>query len=154
MIYAYDITTAVGVTAASPQRTSLKVTKGLVYQIEIEFPPGPLGLLHVSIWDGGHQIWPSNPDFDFHGDNGYITFPDTYLKLVEPYEFTAQTWNEDDTYGHQIHIRIGMASSEVFMARYLPSISFDKMVEALQLAQAQQEAEKEALIAAPLPWKG
>lgn len=153
MIYAYDITTEITDTEDSPKWTRLKVTKGLVYQVEIEFPPGPLGLLHVSIFDAGHQVWPSNPDFDFHGDNGMIVFPDTYLKMVEPYEFMARTWNEDDTYQHQIHIRIGMASNEVFMARYLPSISFEKMLEVMKQVQSEQEAEREAIMAAPLPWK-
>ncbi len=154
MIYAYDITTPANTAQSTPVRTPLKVTKGLVYQVEIEFPPGPLGLCHVSIFDGGYQVWPSNPDFDFHGDNGMIVFPDTYLKLAEPYEFTAITWNEDDTYDHQIHIRMGMASDEVFMARYLPSLGYDKLLEVLQLAQSEQEAQREGLIAAPIPWKG
>ena len=80
MIYAYDITTPKVGEDGNPKRTVLKVTKGLVYQVEVEFPPGPLGLCHVSIHDGGYQVWPSNPDFDFHGDNGMIVFPDTYLK--------------------------------------------------------------------------
>lgn len=154
MIYAYDITTTADTAQADAVRTSLKVTKGLVYQVEVEFPPGPLGLCHVSIWDGGYQVWPSNPDFDFHGDNGYMTFPDTYLKLAAPYEFTAMTWNEDDTYDHTIHIRLGMVSDEVFMGRYLPSMTYEKMLKVLQEAQRQQEVKQAALIAAPLPWKG
>lgn len=132
----------------------MKVTKGLVYRVEVEFPPGPLGLCHVSIWDGGYQCWPSNPDFDFHSDNGYITFEDTYLKLAAPYEFRAITWNEDDTYQHTVHVRIGMVSSEIYMARFLPTLSYDKMLEVLRETQEQQEAERQALIASPLPWKG
>lgn len=153
MIYAFDITTPANTTQANAVRTPLRVTKGLVYQVEVEFPPGPLGLCHVSIHDGGYQIWPSNREFDFHGDNGYITFPDTYLKMVEPYEFTAMTWNEDDTYQHQIHLRLGMVSDEVFMARFLPTLSFDKMLSVLAEAQKRQEEEREKVIAAPLPWK-
>ena len=154
MIYAYDITTVANTTQSSPKRTTLKVTKGLVYQVEVEFPPGPLGYCHVSIHDGGYQIWPSNSEFDFHGDNGYITFPDTYLKLVAPFEFTAVTWNEDDTWPHTIHIRLGMVSDEVFMARFLPSLSFDKMLTVLDEAQKRQEEQREAVLANPLPWKG
>jgi len=153
MIYAYDITTEANVTQSAALRTPLKVTKGLVYQVEVEFPPGPLGLCHVSIQDGGYQIWPSNSEFDFHGDNGYITFPDTYLKLTAPFEFTAVTWNEDDTYDHTIHIRLGMVSDEVFMARFLPSLSFDKMLTVLDAAQKRQEEQREIVLANPLPWK-
>jgi len=154
MIYAWDITTEAAITQPNAMRTALKVTKGLVYRVEIEFPPGPLGLCHVSLWDGGYQVWPSNPDFDFHGDNGYITFEETYLKLIEPFEFTARTWNEDDTYAHQIHVRLGMVSSEIYMARFLPSLSYDKMLQVMRELQEQQDVERETLIAAPLPWKG
>ncbi len=154
MVYAYDIITPASTTEAAPKRSSLKVTKGLVYQVEVEFPPGPLGLCHVQIFDGGHQLWPSNPGESFHGDNGMIVFPDSYLKLAEPYEFQAITWNRDDTYQHQIHIRIGQVSEEIYMARFMPTISYEKMLEILQTVQAQQEEEREKLIAAPLPWKG
>ena len=107
----------------------------------------------MAIQDGGYQVWPSNSEFDFHGDNGYITFPDTYLKLVAPFEFVAVTWNEDDTYQHTIHLRLGIVSDEVFMSRFLPSMTFDKMLLALDAAQKRQEEQREAIIAAPLPWK-
>jgi len=153
VIYSYDITTPKNTSNYSPQRTALKVTKGLVYQVEVEFPPGPLGLCHVAIFDGGFQVWPSNPEQSFHGDNGYMTFGDSYLKLTEPYEFTAVTWNNDDTYQHTIHVRLGMVSDEVFMARYLPSLSYDKMLETLALVQVQQEERQAALLANPIPWK-
>jgi hypothetical protein len=152
VIYAFDITTPANTTQAAPKRTRLKVTKGLVYQVEIEFPPGPLGYCHVAIFDGGHQIWPSNSEFDFHGDNGMMVFNETYLKMAAPYEFVCQTWNEDDTYQHQVHVRLGMVSDEVFMARYLPSISFDKMLAVLNQVQQRQEAERESLLTEPVNW--
>ena len=150
MIYSYDIITPVGVTQAAPLRTRLKVTKGLVYRVEIEFPPGPLSLLHVAIFDGGFQLWPTNPDYDFHGDNGFISFEETYLKSNYPYEFIAQTWNEDETWDHTITIRLGMVSEEVYMARFLPTVSYDKMLEVLAQLEAKQEAERKAIIAEPL----
>ena len=150
MIYSYDITTPVGVTQSAPMRTRLKVTKGLVYRVEIEFPPGPLSLLHVALFDGGFQLWPTNPDYDFHGDNGFISFEETYLKSNYPYEFVAQTWNEDDTWDHTITIRLGMVSEEVYMARFLPTVSYDKMLEVLAQLEAKQEAERKAIIAEPL----
>ncbi len=153
MIYATDITTPASTDITTPKRTRIPVTKGLVYQIEVEFPPGPLGLCHCAIYDGSYQAWPSNPDGNFHGDNGYITFGDTYLKLSEPFEFVAVTWNEDDTYAHTIHIRIGLVSQEIFMARFLPTMSYDKMMEVFQQLQLQQTARAEAIIANPLPWR-
>jgi hypothetical protein len=152
MIYSYDITTPASTAKALPLRTPLQLTKGLIYQVEVEFPPGPLGYHHVTIFDGGHQIWPSNSESSFHGDNGFITFQESYLKLAAPYEFVAVTWNEDDTYEHLTHIRLGLVADEIFMARFLPSISYDKMLEVLRRAQKEQEAAREAALTGPYPW--
>ena len=73
--------------------------------------------------------------------------------MTEPYEFQAVCWNEDDTYPHTIHLRLGMVSDEIFMARFLPTISFDKMLSVLATAQKRQEDQRQAVLAEPLPWK-
>lgn len=153
MIYAWDITTEANTGEEAALRTPLKITKGLIYRVEIEFPPGPLGYCYVQIFDGGYQVWPSNRGEAFHGDNGYITFEETYLKAAEPFELTAVTWNIDDTWPHTIHIRLGLVSEPIFMARFLPTMTYDKMLEVLRQVQEEQEEQRRELIAAPLPWK-
>lgn len=132
--------------------TRLRVTKGLVYRISIYIPSGALGYHHIAIHDGGPQIWPSSPGTYFRGDGDRIDFEDTYLKYAEPWEFQIKTWNEDDSYAHTAVISIGMVSEAVFMARYLPSLSYDKMLEVLKTVAATQEAEKAELIAQPFSW--
>lgn len=152
MIYQTTISTPIATYVTTPKRTALKVTKGLVYKVEIAFPPGPASLLKVQIFDGGHQQWPSTPGEYFQTDAYVISFDDTFLKLTEPYQFDIYTWNLDDTYAHSITVRIGMVSKELYMARFLPSIAYEQMLKILAEEQARQEAEREVTIKEPFSW--
>ncbi|GAG09185.1 unnamed protein product, partial [marine sediment metagenome] len=59
-----------------------------------------------------------------------------------PFEFIVKTWNLDETWPHTINVRVGMASSEAFMSRYMPSITWEKFQAVLAKAAIQQEYEK------------
>ncbi len=152
MIYTADIETDSGQTKANPLITVIKVTKGLVYRVEIEFAPGAAGLHHVVIFDGGYQVWPSTPGQTFHGGWSIIGFDDTYLKMAAPFEFKAYSWNLDETYDHLIQVRIGMVSDEVFMARYLPTYAYDHFMTLIKAEQAAQEERLKEPVTTPFPW--
>ena len=85
MIYSKFITTPANTLQSNPLRTSIKVTKGLVYKVEIMFPPGSLGLLRVAIFDGAYQAWPSTVGEWFRTDGETISYDDTYLKESAPF---------------------------------------------------------------------
>jgi len=145
MIYGITITTGKGTVRYAPSVNRLYVTKGLVYKIEIDFPPGSAGLLGVAIYDGGFQVWPSTLGEWFTGDGILISFDDVYLKETEPYVFDIYTYNEDDTYDHSVTVRLGFVSKEIFMARFLPTVSykyFEEMMLRLQRAQQQLALEQ------------
>ena len=147
MIYSAQISTANTYTKAAPKRTELKITRGLVYKIELNFPPGSAGLAGVMIFDGGFQVWPSTLGQWFTGDDILISFDDVYLKEAEPFLFSIDTYNEDDTYEHLVDVRIGLVSKDIFMARFLPHMSykyFEQMLVRLQAAQAAAVAAQEA----------
>lgn len=144
MIYSAHITTGTEAepdiyTKTSPKRTSLRVTRGLVYKVELDFPPGSAGLAGVAILDGGFQVWPSTLGQWFTGDGIVIGFDDVYLKDTAPYEFTIETYNEDETYPHAVNIRIGLVSKDIFMARFLPTMTYKYMEELILKLAAQQQ---------------
>jgi len=56
MIFTADITTEVGRDFDNPLKTLLKITTGLIYKVEVEFPTGPCGLLYTSCFDGYIQF--------------------------------------------------------------------------------------------------
>jgi len=146
MIYTASIDTVKDTAKAAAQVTRLSVAKGLVYRFEVEFPPGCCGLLHCQVFDGSYQVYPTSRDDSFHSDARNISFDDSYLKTAAPFEFTIKTWNLDETWDHNIQVRIAMASSEAFMSRYMPSISWNKFQSVLAKAALEQETMKKVVI--------
>ena len=142
MVFSTSITTTNGTAKKDAKKTVLKVSKGLAYRFVVEFPPGCCGLLHVQIFDGNYQVYPASMDDSFHSDARAIFFEDLYLKTAAPYEFSIKTWNLDDTWDHTIQVRVGMASSEAFMSRYMPSISWEKSQAVFAKAAVEQELQK------------
>jgi len=156
MIYSLDIATSKSTAYADRDTKPLHVTKGLVYKVEIFFPPGSHGLLHCFIMDGGYQCWPSNPGQTFTGDDILISFDDIYIKNSAPFIFNVNTFNLDDTYDHALSIRIGLVSADIFMARFLPTIAFDILHKRLSEIEQEQREEQERLfkeiIEQPFSW--
>lgn len=108
MIYRFGIPTTTDDTKASPKKTILPLTKGIVHQLDVVFPPGCAGTLHVIIRDALHQVWPTNPDENFAADGQVITFKEHYDLEEEPYELQAYTWLEDASHPHSCIIRLGI----------------------------------------------
>jgi len=96
MIYGTGITTAAGGSKATATRTILRLTKGLIWLMEVDFPPGCVGLVHVQIFDGNYQLLPASPDKDLSGDGRLLRYDDLYLKEAAPFEVSIVTWNEDE----------------------------------------------------------
>jgi len=148
MIYSASITSDKLGDSDANRVIMLPVCKGLVYRFEIDFPAGCCGLLQCRVLDGSYQVWPSSRDDSFHGDNCTIGFDDCYLKTAAPFEFRIETVNLDETWAHTIQVRLGMASAEAFMSRYMPSVSWDKFQEVMAEAAIEQDILRRASIEA------
>lgn len=144
------MTAAVGRDVDNPVISELLIAKGLVYRVEFDFPPGCCGLCHVKIFDGSYQVYPTSRDDSFHGDASVIAFDDCYLKTAAPWMFRVVVWNDDDTWPHTVQVRVGIASSEAFMSRYMPSVSWGKFQQLLAQAAIEQEAQRKASVEADL----
>jgi hypothetical protein len=143
MIYFSTITNPANTSEGNAIATDMAITKGLIWLIEFEFPSGCAGLVHVQIFDGAYQMFPATYNQSLRGDGIVVKYDDLYMKLNPPYTLRIKTWNDDDTFQHTIQVRVGIASIEAFMARYLPSIVWDKFNEMLATIVAQQENIKE-----------
>jgi len=111
MIYDFEISTPANTARTAPVETTLELTPGVIHKLDILFPPGPAGLLHMVIMRELTQLWPSNPDGNFASDDEVISYPEYYDLLEAPHELQAVTWNEDDTYDHIVHVRFGILES-------------------------------------------
>lgn len=146
MIYSATITTTHGATELTATETKLIINKGLIWMIEVEYPWGCCGFVHVQIFDCNYQLFPATPGEYLKGDGILAKYDDLYFKGSAPYELIIKTWNEDETYDHTIQVRIGLATLEAYMSRYIPSMTWDKLAEMIAQIETTQEAEKERAI--------
>jgi len=113
MIYRFGIPTTTDDTKASPLKTILPLTRGTVHQLDVVFPPGCAGTLHVIVRDALHQVWPTNPDQSFASDNDKISFKESLDLDFEPFELQVYTWLEDAAHSHTCIVRVGILPFEV-----------------------------------------
>jgi hypothetical protein len=113
-MYRFPITTAKSITKAKATRTRLDVITGVIDQVNIAFPPGPQGLLHVAIYRSGALLWPPNDDDGYAFEDYTLAWNPLYRLGDEPLEFTAVTWNEDDTFSHLVVIRFNIVPVETY----------------------------------------
>jgi len=150
VIYSKHITTVKKTDGLVYYRDRLRVTRGLVYKVELFFPRGSAGLLGAAIFDGGCSVWPSNVGEFFTGDDELISFDDLYLKEAAPYEFDIYTYNLDTEHNHAVDVRLGLVSKEAYQARFLPSIAwgqFGEMMAKLLAEQAEKAVKQKEIIA-------
>jgi len=128
VVFVSTITTPKDTASTASQETVVKLTKGLIYKFEIFFPPGPSGLVGVSICQADMQLYPRQRDEWFLGDNITVQFDDTYFLSSPPWELRLKTYNIDDTFDHTVQVRIGLMTEMEYLARYAPLAG----IEALQ----------------------
>ena len=150
MIYTASITTPAQTAQSDPLDTRLRVSSGLIWLFEVNFPPGCCGLVHVQIFDGLYQVIPATPRETLYSDAETQRFDDLYFKQFAPYELLIRTWNLDETFDHKTQVRIGMACSKAEMSRYMPSIAFEDFEKLLAESMARQEKERQKQLVATL----
>ena len=111
MFYVQEIITDANTPASTPKETRLKVWAGVIHRCEVMFPPGPAGLLHVTISHGGHQIYPSNELQNFASDSETVGFNDYYQLQPGLNLMIIRTWNVDETFAHTCRVRLGVMPS-------------------------------------------
>lgn len=109
MFYRYSLLVPANTPKTTPVHTTMYLTRGIIHQVEIAFPPGCAGLVHVAIFRFEHQAWPTNPDEQFAWDNISLVIRNEAFGLIDhPYNLSLRAWSEDDTFPHTIVCRIGV----------------------------------------------
>lgn len=106
MFYEFRITTPANTSSDDPLGTQLQLDEGVITAVEVLFPPGCVGLVHLQVRRELHQIWPANADADLAGDTFPIRWDDEVPVDEPPYVLTAVTWSDDDSYAHTVTLRI------------------------------------------------
>jgi hypothetical protein len=102
------ITSPAETVEGAPTEQEIELCKGFISRVWVRFPSGPVGLLHVCIYDEATKLWPGASGQYFTGDNEVIEFNVEYdVPLVgSDYKLTIKAWNEDDAYPHSALVRV------------------------------------------------
>jgi len=121
--------------------TDIKLSKGLIYQLDIYFPPGSCGLAGICIFSNEVQLYPNEIGEYFTGDNNLISFPDTEIIKEPPYILNVEGYNIDTVYDHKIIIRVGFVAEDKLILRYLPE-SINTIIKKIDENNAIKEEKK------------
>jgi len=102
MYHVFPITTPKNTTEDDPKETELVLEPGIIFVVRIRFPPGKAGKLHLQLLHMLHQLWPTNPDKDFYGDDEVIEWTDNYELFWPELTLTARTWNTSLLWDHEV----------------------------------------------------
>ena len=150
MLLQATITTAANTLKASPEVTELSGMKGIIYRAAVVFPPGSSGLVGVRIHDAAAQLYPFTAGQWLRGDNTVIEFVDVYRKDNPPFVFPIYTYNLDDTYDHEITVRLWIATNAEEQSAFVPLIAAQKIEDAVNLALGNVKAAQQSAIAQAL----
>lgn len=115
MYYDYSFTIPANTTQAAPTTQACKLTHGVIHHVEIDFPYGCAGLVHLQILHALHQLWPTNPEGSFNADD-YVISTNEHLELTDtPYIITLQGWNSDDTFDHTLQVRFALLPADILL---------------------------------------
>lgn len=120
MVYSFAIDTPANTPEANKKKTDIKLTLGVIHQIDFVFPPGCAGLAYLAVNNGLHQIWPTNPGEYFHTDGETISFKEFYELKNDPHILSVYSYNLDDTYDHVVVVRLGVLKKTEIQGVWLP----------------------------------
>jgi len=108
----------------SPYSKELPLTDGVIHVVRIYIPPGSHGLVHGVILKGLHQVFPTEPSEDFHGDDREPTWKEAYQIPGPPYTLSFKGWNLSTKHDHEMVVEFGVLPYDVVHPE-------EKMVEVL-----------------------
>ena len=125
MFYAFThtITTADIITAK--KRLDLRMTAGVIHQVDVLFQDGCDHEANVVIFRGDHQLWPSNRGSTMKGNATVISFREFLELHPGDNELTAFIWGDGTIDAVDVIIQIGLLPKKV-----LQPLSFDELLAA------------------------
>ena len=139
MIYVSTITTVESTLKTAPLRTNKKASGGVVYLVEVYFPPGSSGLMGVQIWNQDVALYPLARNEWFIGDNTTIRFEDIRELSIAENIIEINTYNTDTVYDHVTQVRIGILPIDLYNERYGVGAAIleanERQIEAIQSAK-------------------
>ncbi len=126
MFYAFAYTLTSDDLVTAKYTLDMNLTAGVIHQVDVLFQKDCAHKINVQIFQGGHQLWPSNRGASMRGDATIISFREFLELRGARNDLYALIWTTDDTVLKEIIIQIGILPREI-----IQPISFDQLVETI-----------------------
>ena len=126
MFYAFPYTVTSSDTADDPYRLAMPLTAGVIHQVDVLFQKDCAHKIHVQIFHGGLQLWPSNRGGSLRGDATVISFREFYEIPGPLNDLEAFVWTTDTGVLYEIIIQIGILPKKI-----VQPLSFEALLEVL-----------------------
>jgi hypothetical protein len=93
----------------TPEVQVVNLAIGTLTEIELLFPPGPVGMVNIQIYHLEHQLYPTTPGQSFIGHDTHITIADRYDLRDDPPQLRLFGWSPGTSYDHTVEISFTVA---------------------------------------------
>lgn len=126
MFYVFPYTVTAADTEAEPYIEYMHLPAGVIHQVDILFQAGCLHKVFVQIWDGDHQLFPTNRGSAIRADSTIISFRD-FTELEKGNDrLKAKIWTTLQSTFYETIIQIGILERSV-----LQPMSFEQLYKAI-----------------------
>lgn len=141
MIFSLTVSTPANTVKTDVLRTPIKLFLGLIYHVEIYFPPGSWGLLGVQLHAGGHQLYPYNNGGWFYGEDMLFKYDDLEYFTISTAQMDIVTYNLDEQFDHKVMVNIGIMTNKQFQQAIAPENSTTDLIAAVDSLTAAIKAQ-------------
>lgn len=115
MFYSKAVTIAANTTQANATRTELFLDKGVIHRIEVQFPKGCNGLVHVQLLYAEEQFWPNDLEENIASDGETVAWNEFFEITDAPKGVVIRAWNDDEDFEHKITVRVAVLPKSVLL---------------------------------------
>jgi len=125
VFYVFSYTPSASDTETDPHELRMKLTAGVIHQVDVLFQDGCDHEEFVQIWDDALQVWPTNRGEKLRGNATVISFREFYELAPGDNILTAKFWTTLSADFKEVIIQIG-----VLPRRVIQPITFEELLTA------------------------
>lgn len=115
MFYTFAYTPDAGDTETSPHELSMKLTAGVIHQVDILFQDGCDHEIFVQVYDDNFQLWPSNRGEKIRGNATVVSFREFFELIPGNTVLTMKVWTTLAADFKEVILNIGLLPKRIVM---------------------------------------
>jgi len=125
MFYTFAYTPSAADTEANPRELSMKLTAGVIHQVDVLFQDGCDHEIFAQVYDDNFQLWPSNRGEKLRGNATVVSFREFFELIPGNTVLTAKIWTTLAADFKEVIINIGLLPKKIIMP-----FSFEELLSA------------------------